>query len=253
MTLMEEMVRGLPENPIFVEEIRVGPFLTSVRVSGNRAGPSGNVARCGLASTLAEHDPGEDHGVEGVGRLLTLSARDLAEYLFSSKTLAASIGMAALNALLDVPVECFGGIGVPDLILEKGRDRTVAVLGHFPFLERLRGAVGELHVFELKPSQGELPLSQVRDILPRCDVVAVTATILMNGTYHEVLPLCEKAFTVMLGPSTPLSPVLFDHSVDALAGSLVVDPDEVLRAVSQGATYRDLQGVRKWTWVREPN
>ena len=250
---MEEMLHGLPREVVDVEEIRVGPFLTAIRVCGHRAGPSGPVARCGLASTLAEHDPGEDHGVEGVGRLLALAARDLAEYVLSPKILAASIGMATLNALLDVPAHCCGGITVPDLILEKGRDRTVAVLGHFPFLERLSRAVGEIHVFELKPTRGELPLSQVRDILPRCEVVAVTATMLMNGTYREVLPLCEKAFTVMLGPSTPPSPVLFDHGVDALAGSLVVDPEDTLCAVSQGATYRDLKGVRKWTWIKDQN
>jgi uncharacterized protein len=54
----------------------------------------------------------------------------------------------------------------------------------------------------------------------------------------------------MLGPSTPPSPVLFDRGVDALAGSLAIEPDEVLRVVSPCATYRDLQGVRKWTGGR---
>lgn len=78
----------------------------------------------------------------------------------------------------------------------------------------------------------------------------LTATVLMNGTYAEVLPLCREAFTVMLGPSTPASPVLFDHGIDALAGSLIVDPAGTLLAVSQGATYRDLKGVSKWTWIK---
>ena len=41
-----------------------------------------------------------------------------------------------------------------------------------------------------------------------------------------------------LGPSTPLSPVMFDYGVHLLSGSVVEDIDTVLQAVSQGANFR---------------
>jgi len=250
MTVLEQMLEGLPTGSVKPEDVRVGPFLTAVEVGGTRLYGSGHIGRCGLASTLAEHRPAEPHGVRGVGRLTDLDAVELARYLLSRRTVEASMGMATLNALLDVPSRCFEEMSVRALLLQKGEGKRVAVVGHFPFVNVLREAVAELHVLELKPVEGDLPVSRMKEVLPRCDVIALTATVLMNGTYAEVLPLCREAFTVMLGPSTPPSPVLFDHGIDALAGSLVTDPQGTLLAVSQGATYRDLKGVSKWTWIK---
>jgi uncharacterized protein (DUF4213/DUF364 family) len=200
---------------------------------------------------MVQHRPGEEQGIREVDRLNDLKAQELASYLLSANQLEASIGMATLNALLDVPPQCFQDIPVPDLVLQRGQDQRVAVVGHFPFVDRLRGELAKLHVLELRPRQGDMPASLAQEILPRCQVVVVTATVLLNGTYREILPLCGEAFTVMVGPSAPPSPVLFQYGVDVLAGSLVVEPEETLRAVSQGATYRDLLGVRKWIWFQD--
>jgi uncharacterized protein (DUF4213/DUF364 family) len=51
---------------------------------------------------------------------------------------------------------------------------------------------------------------------------------------------------LVLGPSTPLSPILFDHGAHLLSGSVVEDIESVLRAVAQGANFRQVhqQGVR---------
>jgi uncharacterized protein (DUF4213/DUF364 family) len=55
----------------------------------------------------------------------------------------------------------------------------------------------------------------------------------------------------MLGPSTPLSPVLFDHGISVISGAQVVDVEAVLRTISQGATFRQVEGVRLLTMTRE--
>ena len=247
--LLGEILKDLPTSSMDVREVRVGPYLTSVLLSGYRRVGSDLVRRCGLASSMAPHRPGDDHRVRSVGRLKDLRTKELAELLFSDKPVEAAIGMATLNAILDAPAYCFRGPSAFDLMVERGRGKRVAVVGHFPFVERLRRETAELHVIELRPDERELPFSLAEDVLPRCDVIALTATTLMNGTHKLVLPLCADAFTIMLGPSTPASQVLFAHNVDALAGTLVARPDDTLREISQGATYRDLRGVRKWTWL----
>ncbi|MDH5468886.1 MAG: DUF364 domain-containing protein, partial [Candidatus Aminicenantes bacterium] len=53
-----------------------------------------------------------------------------------------------------------------------------------------------------------------------------------------------------LGPSTPLSTVLFDYGFDAISGSMVTDRDRVLNCISQGANFRQVKGVRKVTLRR---
>jgi uncharacterized protein (DUF4213/DUF364 family) len=53
-----------------------------------------------------------------------------------------------------------------------------------------------------------------------------------------------------VGDSAPLSPVLFDHGVDAVAGTLVVDPALALRCVSEGANFRQIRGTRRLTMTK---
>jgi uncharacterized protein (DUF4213/DUF364 family) len=85
-------------------------------------------------------------------------------------------------------------------------------------------------------------------------VVAITGTSLINHTFEGLVQLCRpEAFVLVLGPSTPLSPLLFHYGVHALSGTVVDDVDEVLRYVEQGATFRQIHhhGVRLLTMCRE--
>jgi uncharacterized protein (DUF4213/DUF364 family) len=70
-------------------------------------------------------------------------------------------------------------------------------------------------------------------VLPRADVVGITGSTLTNGTLEGVLALCRPdAFVVLIGPSTPLSPILFNYGVDVLCGTLVDDPLRVVQQLS---------------------
>jgi hypothetical protein len=120
-------------------------------------------------------------------------------------------------------------------------------VGRFPFIPRLRDRVGELTVLELNPNPWELPKTAAQDVIPAADVVAITGMTLINHSLENLLKLCSpQARVILLGPSTPLSPVLFDYGVDLLCGSIVADIEPVLKAVSQGANFRQVHraGVR---------
>jgi uncharacterized protein (DUF4213/DUF364 family) len=56
---------------------------------------------------------------------------------------------------------------------------------------------------------------------------------------------------VVLGPSTPLSAVLFDYGVDVISGTRVVEPGLALRCLSEGATFPQIKGVRLLTMERK--
>jgi uncharacterized protein (DUF4213/DUF364 family) len=240
-----------------VAQVLVGAFWTAVVL--DTAPP-----RCGLSSTMhgGHH---EHHLLSGpplpeAGDLLAHSGRELAEWLRSESVLEASIGMAAFNALLALHPELVEGcnvseINAEDVILERGRDRNVAVVGHFPFVERVRQAADECWVLELDPRPGDVPAERAAELLPQADVVALTGTSLINHTFGDLIALCRPdAFVLLLGASAPLTPVLFDAGVSAVSGTRVIDPERVLQAVGQGATFRQIKrggGVRLLTIMNE--
>ena len=221
-----------------VVDIRQGPFQTAV------------VTRyCALAST--PHDHGNHHerpAVREAGALLGKSALEIAKMAYSSSPFEVAIGMATINSLLEVDEECCIALNAGDLLLERGNAKRVAVFGHFPFVDRLRQAVRELWVIEQSPGEGDFPESEAENLVPQADVVAITGATFTNHTIERLLRLCHpEAYVVVLGPTVPLSPVLFGYGVDAISGTRVVDVEVVLQGVSQGATFRQLEGIQRLT------
>ena len=283
MNTIDTLLESL-ENDAPVRQVLVGAFWTAVVLDTDPP-------RCGLASTLrAEtHDSGPP--VPEAGRLLEYSGRELAEWLRSPSILRASIGVASINALLEVDVSGCAEINAEQVILERGAGRRVAIVGHFPFVERVQQAAAECWVLELRPRPGDLPAERATDVLPQADVVALTGTSLMNHTFDDLVGLCRPdAFVLLLGASAPLSPVLLGaggdenplgkgrgeilryaqndgcvgrqgdgnplgrRGVDAVSGTLVDEPERVLRLVGQGATFRQIKragGLRLLTLERD--
>ena len=206
----------------------------------------------GMASTLMPAGPHGHSRVREAGRLHLKTARQLADLALSSELTEASIGVAAMNSLLEMDPAAAQDINAADVLLSRGRDRNVALIGHFRFIPELRDAARQLWVIELEPAQDEYPAESADALLPKADVVAITSTTLANHTLDGLLALCNPKATVMLlGPSTPLSPSLFDHGVNILSGTRVIDESAVLRTVSQGASFPQVEGVQLLTFVRE--
>jgi uncharacterized protein (DUF4213/DUF364 family) len=226
-----------------VIDVRIGTHWTAVVIKRS-AGP-----RAGLAATQMVHDL--EHGrpaVRDAGRLIGRDARELAELARSDSLTERSVGFAALNALLDVDESACVDRNAEDFILERGRGRAVAVVGHFPFVPKVREAARTCWVLELSPGPGDLPAERAPEIIPQADVVAITGMTLINGTFESLAVLPRfGAFVVVLGPSTPLSPLLFDYGVDAISGAVVVDIPAALAAISQGANFRQIPGKRLLT------
>jgi uncharacterized protein (DUF4213/DUF364 family) len=77
--------------------------------------------------------------------------------------------------------------------------------------------------------------------------VAITGATLVNRTLDELPSLCRPgAVVLVLGPSTPVSTVLFDHGVELVSGCVVEDLEPVLETVCQGGGFRQIRrrGVR---------
>ena len=224
-----------------VRDIRQGTFQTAVLTHN-----------CGLAST--PHEPGPHHDktpIREAGLLIEKNTIALVQMANSPNPLEAAIGMATINSLIKIEEQRCVELNAGDLLAEKGRGKKVALVGHFPFVPKLRQAVKELWVVERQPQPGDFAENQVDRLIPMAEVVGITGTAFTNHTIEHLLGLCEpQAYVIILGGTTPLSPVLFDYGVDAVSGTQVVNPEMVLRCVSQGATYRQIKGVRRLTMMR---
>jgi hypothetical protein len=228
-------------------EVRIGIHWTVVVLERD------GMLRAGLAATQTPE--GWEHGrpyVREAGRLAGAPASDLAALIHSESATERSIGLAAINALLNADARAADEGNAEDLLLRLGAGKRVAVVGHFPFVDRLRAAAATCWVLELRPGPADTPADRAAGVIPQADVVAITAMTLLNDTFDALVKLPRPgAFVLLLGPSTPLSPILFDYGVDAISGTVVVDIPAVLAAVGQGANFRQIPGKRLLT-LRAP-
>ncbi len=245
MRIIDDLIASL-KGGAPLREVRVCAFWTAVVLDDGR---------CGLASTLRPDEPqcaGLAPPVRRAGHLLECSALELAEYAKSERPLEAAFGMAAINALLEIDESRCVELNAEEVILKHGAGKNVAIVGHFPFIPRVREVAEKLWVLEKRPAEGDLPADMVAEVLPQADVAAITGTSLINHTFEELMKLCRSdALVIVLGPTAPLSPLLFDYGVDVVSGSKVVDAETVLRHISQGATFKQVKGVRLLTITKE--
>ena len=200
--------------------------------------------RCGLSASLKNPDLelNREPAVRHAGSLHQCSSTELAALIDSPSLTEASIGMAATQALLPEISMPENEIHAKEVILRFGTGKNVVVVGHFPFIEQLKPVLKNLWVLELNPIGEDYPAGAAPDLIPQADLVAITGTTLMNHTIDGLLALCPAHARVMLlGPSTPLSPVLFDLGIDILSGTLVVDPTPVLPVIAQGGSLQQLR------------
>jgi hypothetical protein len=202
---------------------------------------------CGLSSTFRDEGPSHDRGVRDVGNLTRKTALELAEYARSESLLEASIGMATINSLIDIDESKCIEKNAFEIILEKGQGKNVAIVGHFPWIPKLKGRTENLWVLEQRIRKGDLPATEADRILPQCEVVGITGTSFINHTLEGLLNLCKGAYVLLIGPTSPLSPILFDYGIDAICGSKIIDPDHLIQSISEGATFKEVAGVRLLT------
>lgn len=169
---------------------------------------------------------------------LGMPLRELAACVKSWNFAEASLGQAAINAYYNaVPVATQNGVPVvqaryaedrkndPFISYQQAiRGKKVAVIGHFHLLEELFAPVCELYIMEDEPTEdGDYPCHAAEYLLPQCDYVFVSCAAITDKSLPRFLAYCPEAYVVVVGPSTPMAPVLFDFGINDLAGFVIKD------------------------------
>lgn len=179
--------------------------------------------RIGVCSTLGkpvETDP------------LLLAKPDLK--IMDHRILATAFGNAQINYLRDD----LGSGDIFDQIDFKKKQFTV-MIGYFPpLVEKFRADGISLAVFDQqKDNPGLTPLSQLGEILGKSDCVIITSTTLINSSFSGLLSQIRPGSEInLLGPSTPLDPVLKEQfKVTRLFGMLFKPFDfEIMGLIGKG-------------------
>ncbi len=100
--------------------------------------------------------------VSDAGRLTEKTAGELVEYARRNDTMSASIGMAAINSLIEVDEDCCVERGAYEILAEKGRNLNIAVVGHFPFIPKLRDIARNVWVIEKRLDLATLLKARLR-------------------------------------------------------------------------------------------
>ena len=211
-----------------IERIAVGPKAVAVLCDG----------RLGVSTRLGAQPVEQESEIPAA---LTGSPIINAASLIQAATpYSRCIGLAACNAGVKTQSQPFD-LPADRLIAALGRNKHVGLVGFFPFTEKLQTEVGKLDLFELREVPGCVPRNRWESVLGQIDVLAVTGTALLTQHLSFFLNNARQAKRIVLGPSTPLSPVLFKYGADVLAGSVIVDIDCVLDGIKRGYSFRRIK------------
>lgn len=158
--------------------------------------------------------------------------KETAKFIKSWDLQEASVGLAAINSFFNQSEQIAKFFSkqqiteqdtfyeIPSLCSRY----KVAMIGHFPYVDRYPSVRERLFIFELTPRPGDYPASAAEFLLPEMDYVFITASALVNKTLPRLLTLAQKATVIVTGSSCPLSPLLFEFGVDRIGGTIYSEP-----------------------------
>lgn len=215
-TQLEEKLAKSVEGPHLVDKVIVGLNWTMVRAG----------ELCGIARSPERGTQGA-RTVRPIGGFSGMPLSQLANSLLSMDSLDRSIGLAAVNAFWNRPcavnsvLRHFRNTGGLSALEPPGEG--VLIVGGF------RGAAKRLpsaRIVEREPKSGDLSVEEAPKAFLDTKHLAITAQTLMNGSLMPILASSSMVpHRLLVGPSAPLSPTLFDFGINEISGAVVTDPD----------------------------
>lgn len=240
--MYDALIEGIPED-VMVRDYCLGIGWTYVEAE----------CGCGVSYTCRGGATGkDDRDFRG------LPLREMAKLAKSWSFDEATLGIAAMNAwygqqkLLEplgvkyeerqeLPDGTIHKMDAFELLrpqIEAKGNANVVVIGHFPHVDRI-AEYANLTVLERNcRHDDDTPDPACEYVIPEADFVFQTGVTLENKTAPRLFELAKNAYVTMVGPSVVMSPVLFEHGADMLAGSIVGDVERVKHSVKSGGMMR---------------
>ena len=164
--------------------------------------------------------------------------RELGECIKSWDFDEAALGLAAINAWYN-DINRLRALGIeisaapfkedraanPIIGLQNDvKGKKVTIIGHFPFIDQLIAPVCDLSVVEkFNPEDGDYPEQAADYLIPGSDYVLISAYTVVEKSLPRFLKLCANAHVTLIGPASPVTPILRRYGVTDIAGFAVKD------------------------------
>lgn len=244
MSIIQHIIDSIKDDAP-VREVRI--CIHATLVESLRVGVCGHSRADQAYEVIHRQDVVANHG-----KLTNFSAQDLSRYALSKLPIEASVGIAAINSILDADWAKLKPQKYSEILIEKAKDKSVAVVGHFPFIGRMRKTASNLVELGLEPGTGDKPVSDAPEVLPRADIVLISSSTLVNHTIDHMLHLSRNAsFVAVAGPSVIFSPIFFRYGAHAVMGPLIEDVAVVIKHLSEGSSLTHLEGLSEISMYSE--
>jgi len=207
---------------------------------------------CGAGVALCFQPLSGEHQRELAGKPL----KEIASWIFSWDFSKASVGMAAINAFWNqrnTIEKCFDSkleelapsISIEEYLKKEYAGKKVLFVGYFPFADSLKSDC-EVTILERRELPGTLPDTACEALIPENNAIIISASTLVNKTYIRLAQLCRSKFSIITGPSSPLSPDLKEDGISQVSGIVIKDRRALFKLIGQGASREILKPDISW-------
>jgi uncharacterized protein len=230
-----------------ITDVRIGLFMTAVRLSDGSAGVSGTLTPQNSEIHCRKED--RDFGDFTPNKI---TGKKVIELLETTKkgSLIDTLKVAVLNAVSS------GILANSDYTILKNTDpidlidlktpQTITIVGAFQsYIRRISQTNNRLYVLELnenalaeKDRSFYVPAKEFPNVLPVSDTIIITGLTLVNSTFERLLEAIKPGTQIIVtGPSSSFIPdVLFAKGVKIIGAVKTTNPELMLKVVSEGGT-----------------
>lgn len=230
-------------NETKIEKVLCGAAFTAVKLSSGF---------CGLAKTehneCAMHRRRDKETPLSPGNICGKKVLDLIQYT-GTEGFIEVMKLAAINAISSeiISNSHYHIIENKDpLDLFDFTGKNIAMVGAFcSYIRKLSQVPCTLNVLELDKQAFEdeflhfyVPAEHSKEIFSEADYAVITGSALANKTMDRLLKeIPEKVTVIVVGPTSGILPeLLFEHSVNIIGATRVVDSEKLFSIVSEGGT-----------------
>jgi len=227
---------------LMISDIRIGLFLTAVRLSDNSIGTSSTLADEYLHCVKTNRNYGDFSPLNIKGQKVSVLFETDKE-----SNIILTLKIAVLNAISSGIIST-GNYKIiencdPFDLLDLKGEKTITIVGAFhSYIRKITETRNKLYILELNENalteeekKYFVPANDYDRVFHESDIIIITGLTLVNKTIDNLLTaIPDKTLAIVTGPSSSIIPdMLFTNKVNIIGSTRITKPDVLFDLVSE--------------------